>query len=147
MTAPHAAAGVIRQGEDCWIEALNIRDVRGGDLIDVTGWKVHAVARAWYARIPLGRRVWQYRMQNPVMSEWSTAPTGTQGVIIAGIGNDNTDPYRIRIHVTPAQTDNWRAPMALIQAKMWNPVTNDTARVVDEIYEVAFDALPDSLTF
>jgi hypothetical protein len=147
MTAPHNAAGVIRQGEDCWIEASNILSPRTGELIDVTGWRVHAVARAWWSRVQLGQRIWQYRITSPVMSEWATNPTGGQGTIVAGIGTDNTDPHRIRLHITAAQTYHWRSPLVLIQAKMFNPITDEPARIIDEVFEIAFDAVPDSSVF
>lgn len=133
-------AQVIKQGVDCWLEALNIIDVRTGDPMDVTGYPVHAVARACYYRTVRGRpqySTWQYRMLSPVVAEWSTTPTGTQGTIIAG--GAVTD--RVQIHITPAQTSGWRCPMVVIQAEMTDPVTGFVERVIDEIFDVSMEAV------
>ena len=147
MTAPRYAAEVIRQGEDVKISAKNLRSVETGELMDVSGWPARALARAWYARVQLGQRIWQYRMMNPVMTEWSTTPTGTQGRITAGVGSDNDDPNRVVIHVTADQTYNWRSPLVLIQAFLHNPVTGETAKIISRVFEIEFGTIPDDLKF
>lgn len=124
---------VIRQGVDCWIEALDIIDVRTGLPMDVTGFTVHAVARARYERHVLGRpRFYRTRMHSPIVAEWHTTPTGTQGLAIAG--GAVTD--RVQLHVTPVQTAGWRCPLVSIQAEMTDPVTGFVERIISEIYEV-----------
>lgn len=147
MTAPRYAAEVIRQGEDFRINIKNLRSVATGELMDVSGWPVRAIARSWYQRTQLGQRNWQYRMMNPIMSEWSTTPTGTQGRITAGVGSDNDDPNRVVIHVTSAQTDNWRSPLVLIQGWLQNPVTMEPAKIISHVYEIEFGTLPTELQF
>jgi hypothetical protein len=135
------SAQVIRAGEDCWIEARDITDVRTGNLIDVTDYPVHATARAAYQRYVLGRpqyaQAMRYRMLTPVIAEWSTTPTGTQGTITAG----GSDPYLVSIHITPTQSLGWRAPLVIIQAELTDPITGYKSRIVDEIYELSYDAV------
>lgn len=130
---------VIKQGTDAWLEATNIIDVRTGDPMDVTGFTVHAVARSrWTGRRVLGRVLWNYnRMAEPVISEWHTSPTGTQGTIIAG----GIVPDRVQIHITPTQSSGWRSPLIVIQAEMTDPVTGYVERIVDEVLEVSYDAV------
>jgi hypothetical protein len=123
---------VIKQGVDLWIEANSIIDVRTGSAMNVTGYPVHAVARARYQRQVLGRRIYRYRMLEPVIAEWHTTPTGTQGLIVAG--GAVTD--RVQIHVTPTQTSGWRCPLVIIQAEMTDPITGFVERIIDEVYEV-----------
>jgi hypothetical protein len=147
MTAPHNAAEVIRQGEDFLIAAKNLRSVATGEPIDVTGWSVHAIARAWYQRVQLGQRIWQYRMINPVMSEWSTTPTGTQGTIVTGSATSTGDTNRVELQVTSSQTDNWRSPLVLIQAWMRNPVTDEKAKIISQVYEIEYGVLPSDFQF
>jgi hypothetical protein len=147
VTAPKNAAGVIRQGEDFTISAKNLYSVATGEAINVTGWPVHAIARAWYHRAQLGARVWQYRMINPIMSEWSTSPTGTQGTIVTGVNTSTGETNRIEIKVTANQTNNWRSPLVLIQAWMSNPVTAEKAKIISQVYEIEFGTLPDDLKF
>lgn len=130
---------IVRQGTDCWISASNIVDVVSGASMDVTGYTVVATARARYQRRVLGRPIYNYRMMSPVIAEWSTTPTGTQGVATAG----GSVPDQVQLHVTPAQTENWRCPLVIIQADLIDPVTRYTARIIDEMYEVSFDAIPD----
>jgi hypothetical protein len=129
--------GVIRQGTDCWIEANSIINIRTGEPMNVTGYTVHAVARARYERQVLGRRIYQYRMISPVVAEWHTTPTGTQGTAVAG--GAVTD--RVQLHVTPTQTAGWRCPLVVIQAEMTDPVTGYVARIINEVYEVDFEAV------
>ena len=128
---------IINQGTDCWIEATNIINGRTGLPMDVTGYAVHAVARARYERRVLGRRVYQYRMNSPVVAEWSTSPTGTQGTAIAG----GDVPDRVQLHITPAQTSGWRCPLVVIQAEMTDPVTGYVERIINEILELDFEAV------
>jgi hypothetical protein len=128
---------IIRQGVDCWIEANSIINVRTGQPMDVTGASVHAVARALYERRVLGRRLFQYRMLNPVVAEWSTAPTGTQGLATAG--GAVTD--QVQLHVTPTQTSGWRCPLVMIQAELTDPITGYVERIIDEVYEVSFEVV------
>jgi len=133
--------GVILQGTDCWIEADNIRDVRTGSLVNVTGFTVHAVARALYQRFVLGRPLyltWRYRMTMPIVSEWDTTPTDPSwGTITAG-GQDF--PNRVSIHVAPTQTNAWRCPLVIVQAEMTDPITGYKSRIVNQVYEVDFEA-------
>lgn len=140
---PVANPQVIRAGEDCWIEARNITDVRTGNPIDVTGFAVKAVARALYQRYVLGRpqylRQMRYRLLTPVISTWSTSPTGNDGTILAGAAAG--DAGMVQIHVNPTQTLGWRAPLVIIQAELTDPNTMFVSRIVDEIYEVNFDAI------
>jgi len=137
-------AQVIRAGEDCWIEARDITDVRTGNPIDVTGYSVHATARAAYERYVRGRpqymRAMRSRMLNPVIAEWDTSPTGTEGTIIAG----GVDPYLVQIHITPTQSLNWLAPLVILQAELTDPITGYKSRIVDEVYELAYDATTQS---
>lgn len=132
--------GVIRAGEDAWIEARNITDVKTGNLIDVTGYAVHGVARALFERYVLGRpnylRTYRWRMFSPVVAEWSTSPTGTQGTATAG----GSDPNAVVLHITPTQTLTWRCPLVIVQAELTDPITGYISRIVDEVFEVAFDA-------
>lgn len=131
---------VILQGTDCWIEADNIRDVRTGEFIDVTGFSVHAVARACYERMVLGRPLylsWRYKMMMPIVSEWDTTPTGTMGTITAG-GAET--PHRVSIHISPIQSEAWRSPLVIVQAEMVDPVTRYKSRIVNAIYEIDFRA-------
>jgi hypothetical protein len=128
---------IIKQGVDCWIEANGIINVRTGQAMDVTGASVHAVARALYERRVLGRRLFQYRMINPVVAEWSTTPTGTQGTAIAG--GQITD--QVQLHVTPAQTSTWRCPLVIIQAELTDAITGYVERIIDEVYEVSFEVV------
>jgi hypothetical protein len=131
---------VILQGVDCWIEADNIRDVRTGVLIDVTTFTVHAVARAAYERMVLGRPLyltWRYKMMMPIVAEWDTTPTGTWGTITAG-GADT--PNLVSIHVTPADTVSWRCPLVIVQAEMTDPITGYKSRIVNQMYEIDFEA-------
>ena len=130
-------ADIIRQGVDCWVEATSIINLRTGLPMDVTGYFVHAVARARYERRVLGRRTLQYRMISPVVAEWSTAPTGTQGTAVAG--GAVTD--RVQLHVTPTQTATWRCPLVNIQAEMTDPITGYVERIIDIILEVSFEAV------
>jgi hypothetical protein len=128
---------IILQGVDCWIEANNIINVRTGQAMDVTGCSVHAVARALYERRVLGRRLYQYRMINPVVAEWSTTPTGTQGTATAG--GAITD--QVQLHVTPTQSSGWRCPLVIIQAELTDPITGFVERIIDEVYEVSFEVV------
>lgn len=128
---------IIPQGVDCWIEANNIINVRTGQSMDVTGASVHAVARALYERRVLGRRLFQYRMLNPVVAEWSTTPTGTQGTATAG----GAIIDQVQLHVTPAQTSGWRCPLVMIQAELTDPITGYVERIIDEVYEVSFEVV------
>lgn len=135
---------IIQQGTDCWIEANNIIDVRSGAQMDVTGFSVHAVARAIYdgGRFVHGkpnssRRAYMYRMITPVVAEWSTSPSGTQGTATAG----GSVIDRVQLHVTPAQTKSWRCPLVIVQAEMTDPITGYVARIIDELYEVNFEAV------
>lgn len=135
---------IIRQGVDCWIEANNITNVRTGDPMDVTGFAVYGVARAIYDRWFLGkpnylRGGWRFRpsMWSPVVSEWSTSPTGTQGSATAGGAITN----QVVLHVTPAQTRLWKCPLVLIQAELTDPITSYVERIIDEVYEVNFEAV------
>jgi hypothetical protein len=138
--APHTGAGgVIRQGVDCWIEANSIINVRTGLSMDVTGCSVHAVARARYERVVLGRQSvpYRFRMYNPIVAEWDTTPTGTQGTAVAG----GAVPDQVQLHVTPTQTLNWRCPLVVIQAELTDPITGYVERIIDEVYEVSFEAI------
>jgi hypothetical protein len=128
---------IIKQGVDCWIEANNIINVRTGLSMDVTGCSVHAVARALYERRVLGRRLFQYRMINPVVAEWSTTPTGTQGTATAG--GAITD--QVQLHITPTQSSAWRCPLVLIQAELTDPITGYVERIIDEVYEISFEVV------
>jgi hypothetical protein len=129
------SSGVIKQGVDCWVEAKDIIDVRTGDPMDVTGFTVHAVARArWTGRRVLGQSRWNFnRGMEQVIAEWHTSPTGNQGLIIAG----GVVPDRVQIHITPAQTSTWRSPLVSIQAEMTDPLTGFVERIVDELFEVS----------
>lgn len=136
---------VIRAGEDCWIEARNIRNVRTGVLMNVTGFGVHAVARALYnGRYTLGKpnyaRAMRFRMMTPVVAEWSTTPTGIQGQVTAGTATLTANPNRVEIHVTPTQSGGWRCPLVLVQAELTDPVTGYKGRIIDHVYEINFDA-------
>jgi hypothetical protein len=128
---------IILQGVDCWIEASNIINVRTGTSMDVTGCSVHAVARALYERRVLGRRLFQYRMVNPIVAEWSTTPTGTQGTAVAG----GAIPDQVQLHVTPTQSSSWRCPLVLIQAELTDPITGFVERIIDEVYEVSWEVV------
>lgn len=129
---------IISQGTDCWIEATTIIDVRTGLPMDVTGYVVHAAARARYGRRVLGQRIpYHYRMVSPVVAEWHTTPTGTQGLAIAG----GDVPDRVQLHVTPTQTSGWRCPLVIIQAEMTDPSTGYVERIIDEVYEVSFEVV------
>jgi hypothetical protein len=119
----------IKQGADCWIEAVNIRDVRTGDPLDVTGWTVRAVARACWSQ----RR----RTLGQVVAEWHTSPTGSQGRITAG----GDVPDRIQVHITPEQTEGWHCPFVVIQAEMTTPMSGEIERIIDECYRVSFQAV------
>lgn len=130
---------IIRQGCDIWLTAGNITDVTTGLPMDVTGYTVYAAARARYRRQVLGRNFYQYRMVSPVVAEWSTSPTGTQGQATAGGAITN----QVQLHVTPTQTEGWRCPLVIIQADLVNPVTGYVARIVDNVYEVSFSTVPD----
>jgi hypothetical protein len=129
---------VIKQGVDCWVEACNIIDIRTGNTIDVTGYSVHAVARARYHRRVLGQYPRRWHALTPVISEWRTTPVAaTDGLIIAG----GIVPDRVQIHITPTQSSNWRSPLVNIQAEMTDPLTGEVARIIDEIYEISFEAV------
>lgn len=133
-------SNVILQGVDCWIEAKNIINARTGSPLNVTGFTVHAMARALYERNVLGRRRYfqaRYPRFSHVVAEWHTSPTGTQGLAIAG----GADPYRVQLHVTPAQTRNWLCPLVRIHAEMTDPVTGYVDRIISEVYEVDFEAV------
>jgi hypothetical protein len=134
-------AGVIKQGVDCWVEATGIIDVRTGSPMDVTGMTVHAVARALYERYVLGRpnyvRAYRWRMLSPVIAEWHTTPTGTQGQATAG--GVVTD--RVQLHITPTQSSSWRCPLVIIQAELTDPITGYVERIIDEVYEISFEAV------
>lgn len=123
---------VINVGEDCWIEARNIRSSRTGTLIDVTGFPVHAIARAIY--LPITNSVDHSR--SPVIAEWSTDPVGAQGDIRTGTDTETSDPHCVEIHITPSQTVDWRCTMVLIQAELTDPVTGYVGRIVDGMYRV-----------
>jgi hypothetical protein len=133
---------IIRQGTDCWIIASNLIDVRTGLQMNVTGYKVTGVARARYQRRVLGRRIYHYRMLDPIVATWNTTPTGTDGVATAGANAIMTSQPidQVQLHITPTQTETWRCPLVLIQAELIDPVTGYVARIVDEIFEVSFDA-------
>lgn len=134
---------IIRQGVDCWIEANSIINVRTGQPMDVTGASVHAVARAIYERWTLGKPNhlrgyrWAIPMNSPIVAEWSTSPTGTQGTATAG--GAITD--QVQLHVTPEQTKGWRCPLVIIQAELTDPITSYVERIIDEVYEVDFEAV------
>ncbi|MGH3546675.1 MAG: hypothetical protein ACRDQU_00815 [Pseudonocardiaceae bacterium] len=142
--------GIIRVGADCWITANNITNVTTGLPLNCLGFTVAAVARARWQRRVLGRPSIGYRwhMNNPVVSTWSTTPTGTQGQATTGstLNSDGTTSYWAQLHVTPTQTQNWRWPLVNIQAEMTDPVTGYVARVIDQIYEVDFEAVSYPLT-
>ncbi|MGH3987829.1 MAG: hypothetical protein ACRDTZ_10975 [Pseudonocardiaceae bacterium] len=134
-------SNIILQGVDCWIEAKNIINARTGAPLNVTGFTVRAVARALYERTVLGRRrYYTHRLPrfSPVVAEWHTSPTGTQGTAIAG---GVADPYRVQLHVTPSQSSNWLCPLVSIQAEMTDPVTGYVDRIISEVYEVDFEAV------
>jgi hypothetical protein len=136
---------IIMQGVDCWISASNIINVRTGVQMNVTGYTVTAVACALYRRQVLGQYRWQqqWRMNNPIVAQWSTTPTGTQGLATAGTNAViTTQPIdQVTLHVTPAQTANWRYPLVIVQAKLIDPVTGFDARIINETYEVSPDAV------
>jgi hypothetical protein len=136
---------IIRQGVDCFITASNIIGVTTGEPVDVTGYTVYAAARAIYGdRYHLGKPNvvrgwwWSAAAYAPIIAEWSTSPTGTQGTVIAGLSNGGTVTNQIQLHVTPTQTSTWRCPLVIIQAEMTDPNTNFVGRIIDEIYEVNF---------
>lgn len=130
---------IIKQGTDCWITAANITAVATGLPIDVTNYTCYAAARARYHRQVLGRAYYQYRMISPVVAEWSTTPTGTQGEIIMG----GTPTNQVQIHVTPTQTEGWRCPLVIVQAVLIDPITGYESRIVNSVFELDFSAIPD----
>lgn len=136
---------VISAGEDCWIEARRCRDPRTGNLINVTGFGVHAVARALYERYVLGKPNhllgYRYAMLAPVVAEWSTTPTGTQGDALTGTATTTSDPNTVQLHITPAQSSGWRCPLVIIQAELTDPVTQYVARIINRVYEIDFEAV------
>jgi hypothetical protein len=79
----------------------------------------------------------RYRMLTPVIQEWDTTPIGTQGTITAG----GSDPYLVSIHITPAQSLNWRSPLVMLMAELTDPITGYKSRIVDEVYELSYDAI------
>lgn len=134
---------ILPQGVDAWIQANGIIDVRTGAQMDVTGYAVHAVARAIFERWVLGKPNslrgyrWAIPMYSPVVAEWDTAPTGTQGTATAG----GSTIDQVQLHITPTQTKGWRCPLVIIQAEMTDPFTGFVTRIIDEVYEVNFEAI------
>lgn len=140
-------SGIIPQGTDCWVEANGIIDVRTGSQMSVVGMSVYAVARARYERVVLGRQStpYRYRMSNPVVATWSTTPGSTDGLAIAGTNIINGVQFidQVQLHITGAQTEQWRCPLVAIQALMTDPVTGYEVRIIDEVFEVSFDSVND----
>lgn len=139
------ASGVIKQGEDCWIEANAIIDKRTGLSMNVVGMSVYGVARARYERVVLGRQSapYRWRMYNPIVATWSSSPGPTDGIAIVGTNVVNGVQFtdQVQLHVTPIQTDQWRCPLVVVQAMLTDPVTGYDARVIDVVLEVDFSAL------
>jgi hypothetical protein len=122
---------MIEQGVDCYIDAFGITDPETGTALNVTGCAVHAVARAVYGSGLAEHRRLRF---SPVIAEWHTTPITGQGQITAGGAVTN----RVRIFVTPEQTQGWRCNRVIIQAHMLNPSTSKKARIVNKVFEVSF---------
>jgi hypothetical protein len=117
--------GRIPLGTDWIISALGIKDA-ANQQVNVTGYRVAAVARA-------------YSDTGEIVARWSTTPDGDSGTVFAGgIVID-----RIQLVGTPELTAGWsRIGVVLIQAKLTDPDTGQTARIIDDFYDVS----PDSVT-
>jgi hypothetical protein len=115
-------AKLLRTGVDLFIDALDIVDDSGVQL-DVTGYAVEAVARAGHE-------------QGEIMARWSTSPGGGQGTIIAG----GSVIDRIRLVVTPAQTETWTSAFVVIQAEMMS-LTEKKSRPIDNVYQLKREAV------
>jgi len=100
----------ITQGATRQIVASNIVDGNGQPL-DVTGWGVHAVIR---------RR----DITGPIVAEWSTTPTGTQGT--ASVGGTT-----LTLIITPAMSAAWAWAAGVLQAEITEPITGRVERIID----------------
>lgn len=115
-------AELFKVGTDCFIDAYDIVDADGAQL-DVTGYAVRAVARA-------------YHEHGEILTVWSTTPDPGEGTIIAG--GDVID--RIRLVVTPEQTERWDCYFVLVQAETVNLVGR-TSRPIHKVFQVSQEAV------
>jgi hypothetical protein len=115
-------AEFITAGVHCYIDANFLRDANGAQL-DVTGWTVEAVARAYYAH-------------GEILSSWSSSPVGDQGQAIAG----GAVIDRVRLVVTAAQTSAWDVMFVVVQAEMTS-LAGQKSRPIDTVYQIKHEAV------
>ncbi len=109
MTLP---ALTIPQGTTRIITVNNIIDGIGAPL-SVSGWSVHAVIRA-------------PGIGSPIVGDWSTTPTGTQGTA-AAFGTT------ITLLITPTMSAAWTWSRGVLQAELTEPGPNGrTERIIDQ---------------
>jgi len=89
----------IEQGTDQPIVATDVRI--DGQLVDMTGWSVRAVIR-------------QGSTDGPVVAEWSSDPTGSQGQATAGNGT-------VSLEITPDMSSAWTWRYGVVQAEATEP--------------------------
>jgi hypothetical protein len=100
------------QGTTCSISASNVRI--DGVLVDMTTWTAHAVLRQWSE-------------DGPLVAEWSTSPTGSQGQVVLGNGT-------AELAITPAMSAAWSWSLGICQCEVTEPgIGGRTARVIDQI--------------
>lgn len=115
-------AEFIQQGIDCFIDAVDIVDA-AGVVLNVTGYTVEAVARAYYG-------------SGAVVARWSSSPVGSQGLAIAG----GAVIDRVRLVVTPEQTSAWNSMFVVVQAEMVSPA-GQKSRPISKTYQVSYEAV------
>ncbi|MGH3882113.1 MAG: hypothetical protein ACRDRC_01755 [Pseudonocardiaceae bacterium] len=102
----------ITQGTTRTVTAADIVDAAGAPLV-VTGWSVRAVIR-------------RGAVAGPVVADWSTTPTGSQGQA-AATGSTVT------LSITPAMSAAWTWTMGRLHCEITEPGPNGRVeRIIDE---------------
>lgn len=129
---------LITQGATRTIKASNIVDGNGQPLI-ITGWAVLAVIRQLYRRSVIDRQwataaSWSSHpsyepsaVTGPVVAEWSTTPTGTQGTATAL-------DREVTLAITPAMSTGWSWEHGVLHAEIREPISPfRVERIIDRV--------------
>lgn len=104
-----SSALTIVQGTDMEITASDIRI--DGELVDLTGWTVHAVLR-------------RDHVEGAVVAEWHTSPSGSQGQATVGNGT-------AALKITAAMSSAWTWSRGVVQAEATEPGPGRRKRIID----------------
>lgn len=122
---------LIKQGTSRTIVVSKLRDARK-ELLDPTGWDIHAVAR---------RGIW-----GPVVAEWvSGSPTAGQGLAEVVDADPQIDPTVqagekwIYLHIEPDRSDTWTWRHAALDIEIHEPGGRE------ETFSAAIELVPSTV--